>query len=225
MQIKLLVDAGQMKPGPALSQKLGPTGINVNQVITKVNDATKKFEGMKVPVELDIDVSTKEIEVKVSSPPASGLLKKELKIDKGSGNPVKTKVGNLSIEQVISIAIAKHPNLLAKTLKSAVKEIVGTCVSLGVLVENKSPAEVEKEIDAGKYDDEILHEKTETPEAKKNKIEKFFADIKAAQEKLQKQEEAAKAAAEAAAATTAATPTTTAAPTPSVAAKPAAKAK
>ena len=78
MQIKLLVDAGQMKPGPALSQKLGPTGINVNQVITKVNDATKKFEGMKVPVELDIDVSTKNIEVKVSSPPASGLLKKEL---------------------------------------------------------------------------------------------------------------------------------------------------
>jgi len=210
-----------MKPGPALSQKLGPTGINVNQVITKVNDATKKFEGMKVPVELDIDVSTKEIEVKVSSPPASGLLKKELKIDKGSGNPVKTKVGNLSIEQVISIAIAKHPNLLAKTLKSAVKEIVGTCVSLGVLVENKSPAEVEKEIDAGKYDDEILHEKTEVSEAKKNKIEKFFAEVKASQEKLQKQEEAAKAAAEAAAATTAATPTTTAAPTPAVAAKPA----
>jgi len=210
-----------MKPGPALSQKLGPTGINVNQVITKVNDATKKFEGMKVPVELDIDVSTKEIEVKVSSPPASGLLKKELKIDKGSGNPVKTKVGNLSIEQVISIAIAKHPNLLAKTLKSAVKEIVGTCVSLGVLVENKSPAEVEKEIDAGKYDDEILHEKTEVSEAKKNKIEKFFAEVKASQEKLQKHEEAAKAAAEAAAATTAATPTTTAAPTPAVAAKPA----
>lgn len=221
MQIKLLVDAGQMKPGPALSQKLGPTGINVNQVITKVNDATKKFEGMKVPVELDIDVSTKEIEVKVSSPPASGLLKKELKIDKGSGNPVKTKVGNLSIEQVISIAIAKHPNLLSKTLKSAVKEIVGTCVSLGVLVENKSPAEVEKEIDAGKYDDEILHEKTEASEAKKNNIEKFFADVKASQEKLQKQEEAAKAAAEAAAATTAATPTTTAAPTPAAAAKPA----
>ena len=112
---------------------------------------------------------------------------------------------------------------LSRTLKSAVKEIVGTCVSLGVLVENKSPAEVEKEIDAGKYDDEILHEKTETSEAKRSKIEKFFAEVKAAQEKLQKQEEAAKAAAEAAAATTAATPTTTAAPTPAAApAKPAA---
>lgn len=221
MQIKLLVDAGQMKPGPALSQKLGPTGINVNQVITKVNDSTKKFEGMKVPVELDINVSTKEIEVKVSSPPASGLLKKELKIDKGSGNPVKTKVGNLSIEQIISIAIAKHPNLLSKTLKSAVKEIVGTCVSLGVLVENKSPAEVEKEIDAGKYDDEILHEKTEASEAKRNKIEKFFAEVKASQEKLQKQEEAAKAAAEAAAATAVVPTATTAAPTPAAAAKPA----
>ncbi len=221
MQIKLLVDAGVMKPGPALSQKLGPTGINVNQVIQKVNDATRKFEGMKVPVELDIDVSTKNIEVKVSSPPASGLLKKELKIDKGSGLSSKTKVGNLSIEQIISIAKAKHPNLLSKSLKSAVKEIVGTCVSLGVLVESKSPAEVEKEIDAGKYDTEILHEKTETPEAKKIQLEKFFAELKAAQEKLQKQEEAAKAAAEAAAATTAATPTTTAAPTPAAPAKPA----
>ena len=61
MQIKLLVDAGGMKPGPALSQKLGPTGINVNQVIQKVNDATKKFEGIKVPVELEIDVQQQKI--------------------------------------------------------------------------------------------------------------------------------------------------------------------
>jgi large subunit ribosomal protein L11 len=221
MQIKLLVDAGLMKPGPALSQKLGPTGINVNQIIQKVNDATKKFEGMKVPVELDIDVSTKNIEVKVSSPPASGLLKKELKIEKGSGLQSKTKVGNLSIEQIISIAKAKHPNLLSKSLKSAVKEIVGTCVSLGILVESKSPIEVEREIDAGKYDSEISQEKTETPEAKKVKLEKFFAELKAAQEKLQKQEEAAKAAAEAAAAATSATtPTATTAAPAATATKP-----
>jgi large subunit ribosomal protein L11 len=220
MQIKLLVEGGAMKPGPALSQKLGPTGINVNQVIQKVNEATKKFEGMKVPVELDLNISTKNIEVKVSSPPTSGLLKKELKIEKGSGVPSKTKIGNLSIEQIISIAKAKHPNLLSRSLKSAVKEIVGTCVSLGILVESKTPAEVEREIDAGKYDSEILNEKTETPEAKKLRLEQFFAELKTAQEKLQKQEEAAKAAAEAAAA--AATPAApTAAPTPATPAKPA----
>ncbi len=225
MQIKLLIDAGGMKPGPALSQKLGPTGINVNQVITKVNDATKKFEGMKVPVEVDIDVQTKNIDVKVSSPPASGLLKREAGIDKGSGIPSKTKVGNLSIEQIISVAKSKFPNLLSRTIKTAVKEIVGTCVSLGLLIENKSPAEVQLEVDAGKYDSEISHEKTETSSEKKAELDKFFANVKATQEKIKQQEEAAKAAAEAAAAaaTTAAPTATTAAPgTPATAATPAA---
>ncbi|HTZ42059.1 MAG TPA: 50S ribosomal protein L11 [Candidatus Omnitrophota bacterium] len=199
MQIKLLIDAGAMKPGPALSQKLGPTGINVNQVITKVNDATRKFEGMKVPVEVDINTSTKNIEVFVSSPPASGLLKREAGVEKGSGIPSKTKVGNLSIEQIISVAKSKYPNLLARNMKNAVREIVGTCVSLGILIENKLPSEIQAEISAGKYDREILSERTETSAEKKSALEKFFADLKAAQEKQRLQEEAAKAAAEAAA--------------------------
>ncbi len=213
MQIKLLIDAGGMKPGPVLSQKLGPTGINVNQVIQKVNDATKKFEGMKIPVEVDIDVQTKNIDVKVSSPPASGLLKKEAKIDKGSGIPSKTKVGNLSIEQIISVAKSKFPNMISRTLKTAVKEVVGTCVSLGILVENKSPMEIQAEIDAGKYDSEISHEKTETSQEKREKLDKFFEELKALQEKIKQQEEAAKAAAEAAAAAAGAVaaPTATAA--------------
>ncbi len=217
MQIKLLVDAGGMKPGPALSQKLGPTGVNVNQVIQKVNDATKKFAGIKVPVELDIDVQTKNIEVVVFSPPTSGLLKKEVGIEKGSGMTSKVKVGNISIEQVISVAKTKYPNLLAKNMKAAVKEVVGTCVSLGILIENKSPVEVEKEIDEKKYDKEISEERTETSESKKSKLEKFFAELKAAQEKLKKQEEAATAAATAASAAAA---TATPAKTPTVAAKP-----
>lgn len=228
MNIKLLVDAGAMKPGPALSQKLGPTGINVNQVIQKVNDSTKKFAGIKVPVELDIDVQTKNIEVKVQSPPASGLLKKEIGIEKGSGEPSKTKVGNISIEQAISIAKTKYPNLLSRTMKAAVKEIIGTCVSLGILVENESPIEIQRQIDSGKYDREISEEHTETPDAKKAKLEKFFAELKAAQEKLKKQEEAAKAA-EVAAQAAAATPGTPAAvapgTTPTPTAAPAAQAK
>ena len=82
MQIKLLVDGGSMKPGPALSQKLGPVGIPINQVIQKVNEATKAFVGIQVPVELNVDAATREFEVKVFSPPVSGLLKKELGIEK-----------------------------------------------------------------------------------------------------------------------------------------------
>ena len=85
MQIKLLVDGGNMQPGPVLSQKIGPLGLNMNQVIQKINDATKNFTGLKVPVELEINTSTKEIEVLVFSPPVSELIKKELGVEKGSG--------------------------------------------------------------------------------------------------------------------------------------------
>ena len=196
MDIKLLVEAGSMKPGPALSQKLGPTGVNVNQVITKVNDATKQFKGMKVPVTLGIDMNTKDISVFVSSPPASELLKKEIGVEKGSGAASKIKVGNLSIEQIIAIAKTKHPNLLSRTLKAAVMEIVGTCVSLGILVESKSPMEVQQEINEGKYNQEINSEKTETSPEKKTELNKFFSDLKSGQDRVLKQEEAVKAAAQ-----------------------------
>ncbi len=198
MQIKLLVDGGSMKPGPALSQKLGPVGIPINLVITKVNEATKSFEGIQVPVELTVDPTTRDFEVKVFSPPVSGLLKKELKIEKGSGAQKKIKIANASIEQIISIAKTKFQNLLSNDFKSAVKTIVGTCVSLGILIENKPAVEVEKEIDEGKYDKEINAMKTETPSSKKKELDEYFAKIKKEQDKLLQQEQAAKESAEAA---------------------------
>jgi large subunit ribosomal protein L11 len=192
MLIKLLVEGGAMKPGPALSQKLGPAGIPLNKVIQEVNEATKNFNGLKVPVELDVDTSTKSFEVKVFSPPVSELLKKELNLTKGSGLQNKLQIGNLSIEQVINVSKTKMQNLLAKDLKSAVKLIVGTCVSLGILIENKPAKEIEKDIDEGKYDKEIKSEKTQTSPEKKAELERFFADVKAKQDAKLKQEQAAK---------------------------------
>lgn len=192
MIIKVLAEGGNLKPGPALSQKLGPVGINMNQVIQKVNDATKDFKGLKVPVEIDIDAGTKEFEVKVFSPPVSELLKKELGIEKGSGSHKKTKVANASIEQIISVAKTKLPSMLARDLKAAVKSVVGTCVSLAILIENKPAVEIEKEIDEGKYNKEIKEEKTETSDEKKAKLEEYFSEIKAKQDKLLRQEQAAK---------------------------------
>ncbi len=215
MQIKLLVEGGAMQPGPALSQKLGPAGINLGQVISKVNDATKSFKGLKVPVELEVDLGTKTFEVKVFSPPASELLKKELGVEKGSGTQKKLYAANASIEQIISVAKQKMSNLLAKDLKSAVKSIVGTCTSLGILVESKSPVEVGREIDEGKYDKEINEEKTETSPEKRAELDKYFSEVKDKQQKIIQQEEAAaKAAEEAAAAakTTEAKPGEAAAP-------------
>lgn len=192
MQIKLLVEGGGMQPGPALSQKLGPAGINVGQVIQKVNEATKDFKGMKVPVELEVDLRTKDIGIKVFSPPVSELIKKELGLEKGSGEQKKIKVANASIEQIISVAKVKLPNLLCNDLKSAVKTVVGSCVSLGILIENKPAVEIEQEIDEGKYDKEIKEEITETSEEKKKELEEHFSKIDAEQQKMIQQEEAAK---------------------------------
>ncbi len=197
MQIKLLVEGGAMKPGPALSQQLGPIGVNVGKVITRVNEVTQGFKGLKVPVELEVDVSTKEFDIKVFSPPVSELLKKELGLEKGSGEQEKIKVANASIEQIISVSKTKFPNLLCKNLKLAVKTVVGTCSSLGILVENKNAKEVEEDIESGKYDKEILEEITETPSEKKEKLAKYFSVIKDAQEKQKAAEVAAKAVAEA----------------------------
>ncbi|MBI3622846.1 50S ribosomal protein L11 [Candidatus Pacearchaeota archaeon] len=246
MQVKLIVEGGEMKPGPTLGQKLGPTGIGVNLVLQKVNEATKNFKGVKVPIELEIDSAAKTFEVKVFSPPTSELLKKELGLEKGSGLQKKNIVGNASIEQVILVAKTKMPNLLCKDLKSAVKTVVGTCVTLGVLIENLPAKKIEPLIDEGKFDKEIKEERTETPSEKKKKLAEYFDKVKAEQEKIAKQEAAAKEAAAAAAvpapgATSAAgattttsataTPTKGAAPTPAgapekkEAAKPAAKKK
>ena len=192
MQIKLLVEGGSMSPGPALSQKLGPLGINIGEIIQKVNDSTKDFKGLKVPVELDIDTGTKEFEVNVFSPPVSELLKKELGVEKGSGIQLKMQVANASIEQIISIAKTKLPNMLCNDLKSAVKTVLGTCVSLGILVENKPAIDVEKWVDSGKYNKEIQEEKTETSQEKKEKLERYFNELHTEQEKAIEKEEAEK---------------------------------
>ena len=204
MKVKLIVEGGKMQPGPAVAQQLGPMGINLGKVIGDVNDATKGFAGMKVPVELDVDPKTKKYKINVFSPPIAELIKKELKVEKGSGQPNNFKVGNIAYERLVLIAKTKMPDLLAKNLKAGIKLAVGTCVAMGVLVDNKEPKEIEIDIDAGKYDKEISKEITEVSEEKRAKLEKFFAVRKAKQEKDLKAIEEAKAAEEAAAAAKAA---------------------
>jgi len=192
MQIKILADGGNMKPGPTLSQKIGPTGISMSLVLQKINEATKDFDGMKVPVEVNLNPSTGDIEVVVFSPPVAELLKAEFKIAKGSGIQKQVQVANASIEQIIAIAKTKAPNLLSTTLKSAVKTVVGSCGSLGILIEGKFASEIEKEIDKGKYDKEILGEKTKPSQEKRQLLDNNFAKMKLEQDKILKQIEAAK---------------------------------
>jgi len=150
--INALVNGGQATAGPPLGPALGPLGVNVLTIVNRINELTKDYAGMKVPVKISVDPETKEFEVTVGTPTTSALIVSALKISKGSGSPKEEKVGNLTMPQVASLAKKKRPELLAKSLKLAAKEVLGSCVSMGVTVEDKDPREVQREIDEGKYD-------------------------------------------------------------------------
>lgn len=208
MKVKLIVEGGAMKPGPVVAQQLGPAGINLGKVIADVNTTTSGFKGMNVPVEIDVDTKTKTYAIKVFSPSVAELIKKELKLEKGSGSAGSVKVGNIAFERLIEIAQTKMPDLLAKDLKRAVRLVVGTCVSLGVLIDSREAKLVEQDIEAGKYEHELAQGITSVSEEKKAQLEQHFAQVKAAQERAAKAAAEAKAAEEAAkvAAAAAATP-------------------
>ncbi|MDD1770257.1 MAG: 50S ribosomal protein L11 [Methanomassiliicoccales archaeon] len=150
--IEVLVEGGKASAGVPLGPALGPMGINVVQVVAKINEKTKGFEGMKVPVKVIVDPKTKAFEIKVGTPPTSSLIFKEIGAEKGSGTPNKSKAGNLTIEQAIKIAGMKQDSLMGKSLKNRVMEVVGVCVSSGVTVEGKDPKVIQKEIREGKWD-------------------------------------------------------------------------
>jgi len=157
--VEALVSGGQATAGPPLGPALGPLGVNVLAIVNKINEITMHYSGMKVPVKIIVDPETKEFEVSVGTPTTSALIVSELRVEKGSGKPNTEKIGNLSMEQVMRIAKVKGTELLAKNLKTAVKEVLGSCLSMGVTVEDKDPREVQREIDEGKH--ESLFEKEE----------------------------------------------------------------
>jgi large subunit ribosomal protein L11 len=151
--VELLVNGGQANAGPPLGPALGPLGVNVMAIVNRINELTKDYSGMKVPVKVIVDPDTKQFEVTVGTPTTSALIVSELKIEKGSGTPSTQKVGDLTIDQVIRIAKMKRSELLSRTLKGATKEILGVCVSMGVTTEGKDPREVQRDLDEGKYDE------------------------------------------------------------------------
>ncbi len=151
--VEALVDGGKANAGPPLGPALGPLGVNIMEVIKVINDKTKAFQGMKVPVKVVVDPNTKSFDVTVGTPPTSALIKKELGINKGSQETGKSNVGNLSMQQVRKIAEMKQDSLLGKDWKSKAKEVIGTCDSMGITVEGKPARVVQKEIDEGKYDE------------------------------------------------------------------------
>ena len=150
--VEIIVNGGQANAGPPLGPALGPLGVNVMAIVNKINEVTKDYAGMKVPVKVNVDTEDKSFEVTVGTPTGSALIVAELKVEKGSGTPNTVKVGNLTMDQIVKIAKIKMPQLLSPNLKLASKELLGTCVSMGVTVEGKDPREVQKDVDAGTYD-------------------------------------------------------------------------
>lgn len=199
--VEVLVEGGKATAGPQIGGTLGPLKVNIGQVISVINDKTKDFKGMKVPVKVIVDTETKEFDIEIGTPPTSELIKKELDLKLGSGEPNKLYVGVASIEQIIKVAKMKRPSLFVNNLKSAVKTILGSCQSMGILVEGKKPHDVIVEVNEGVYDKEINAESTETPKAKLDSFKLIKVDLEKKIKEVQKKKEQEKAAAEAKAAT------------------------
>ncbi|MFA4855609.1 MAG: 50S ribosomal protein L11 [archaeon] len=151
--INVLVEGGKASAGAPLGPALGPMGVNIGNVVSLINEKTKAYAGMKVPVTVSVDIKTKSFEIKVGSPPTSALIRKEIGLDKGSPNPRSELKGNISIEQLKRVAEMKIDSLAAYKIKSAVKEVMGVCNSMGVTVEGKPAREAIKDVAEGKYDD------------------------------------------------------------------------
>ena len=150
--INVLVTGGEASAGPPLGPALGPLGVNVLGIVNEINKQTGDFKGMRVPIKVEVDSETKQFVISVGTPTTSALIAKESGIPKGSGKPNTELVGDLTIDKVVSIAKSKIAGSYAASIKSAAKEVVGSCVSMGVRVEGKNAREFMKEIDDGKWD-------------------------------------------------------------------------
>ena len=149
--VEALVDGGRASAGPPLGPALGPKGVNIGQVIAKINEKTKAFEGMKVPVKVLIN-DDKTFDIKVGTPPMSALIKGELGVGSGAHNDKTEKVGNLALDQAKKVATMKQDDLLGADMKARVLEVAGNCVSVGVTIDGKDPRVFTKDVKAGVYD-------------------------------------------------------------------------
>ena len=132
--VKLQIPAGQASPAPPVGTALGPHGVNIMEFVKAFNAKTADQNGMIIPVEMTI-FQDRSFTFITKTPPAPVLIKKELGLDKASGEPNKTKVGQLTKEQVKKIAEIKRPDINAGSLEAAMSMIAGTARSMGITVE------------------------------------------------------------------------------------------
>ncbi|MBI4019567.1 MAG: 50S ribosomal protein L11 [Candidatus Aenigmarchaeota archaeon] len=151
--IDVLVQGGKATPAPPLGPSLSPLKVNVGQVVAQINEKTKSFAGMEVPVKIIVDIETKEYTITVGTPPTTSMIRKEMKKDKLRHKKEETTIegGDIAFSKILQIAKAKEDVLMSHTMKGKVKQILGTCLSGGVTVDGKDPRDLQKEIDEGKH--------------------------------------------------------------------------
>ncbi len=134
--LKLQIEAGKANPAPPIGPALGQHGVNIQDFCKKFNDATKEMTGDVVPAEITI-YEDHTFDFKLKTPPASALLKKAAGIEKGSGDPLKTKVGKVTKADLRAIAERKMVDLNAYDVEAAMKIIAGTAKNMGIEVIEK----------------------------------------------------------------------------------------
>jgi large subunit ribosomal protein L11 len=132
-KVKLQLPGGQATPAPPVGPALGQHGVNIGEFVSKFNERTRDYQGTIVPVELTVYVD-RSFEFILKSPPASVLIRKAVGLAKGAATPSRETVGQITREQLEQIAKTKMKDLNANSLETAVKQIEGTCRSMGVKV-------------------------------------------------------------------------------------------
>ena len=131
--LTLQIPGGQANPAPPVGPALGQHGLNIQEFCTRFNEATKDKIGEIIPVEITVYID-RTFDLKFKEPPVSDLLRRAAGIEKGSGNPLKQKVGKVTRAQVEEIAKRKMPDLNTQNLEAAMKMVKGTARSMGIEV-------------------------------------------------------------------------------------------
>jgi large subunit ribosomal protein L11 len=133
-KVKLQIPGGQATPAPPVGPALGQHGVNIGEFVSKFNERTREFQGTIVPVELTV-YTDRSFDFVLKSPPASVLVRKAVGLAKGAATPSRETVGTIHRADLEQIAKTKMKDLNAKDLEGAVRQIMGTCRSMGVKVE------------------------------------------------------------------------------------------
>lgn len=146
--VEVLVEGGKASPGPPLGPALGPLGVNIKEVVKSINELTKDYEGMKVPAKITVDKG--KVDINIGIPPTASLIKKELGVEKAKRTSSQDYIGDIPLKKIIEIANKKRKEMLSYSLKKAVKEVLGTCLSMGVKVEGKNAKKIQEEVEMEK---------------------------------------------------------------------------